>query len=225
MLGTSSELSAATRFSASRSKETRGLAIRPNTVLNQVVPFFVTTADGVGTRTVYNNIELFQGGNVAREVDVTDGGHRYLELRVKAIEMLAHVDDAKFMAPADAVGPLGDRVSGVILEPINMSSIPQWPASLRGQHFTVNVEIVVGKNGHVMSAHAVSGPPEAYKGCEDAVRKWTFQPCKVLDKPVEVEWVAAVSRLKFFFRARFTTPLTSLNPIRQSETSENSYSP
>jgi len=138
-------------------------------------------------QTVYNRIDSFQGRNVAREVDVTDGGKRYLELRVKTIELLPHLDDADFMPPADAVGPLGDRVSGVFLQPTNMSSAPQWPASLRGQHFTVTVDIVIGKDGHVMSAHATSGPPEAHKGCEDAVRKWVFPPYKVLDKPVEVE--------------------------------------
>jgi outer membrane biosynthesis protein TonB len=66
-------------------------------------------------------------------------------------------------------------------------SYPQWPASLRTQHFTVTVEFVVGKDGHVVSARGVSGPPEAYRGCEDAVRKMTFRPYLVLDTPVEVE--------------------------------------
>jgi hypothetical protein len=75
-----------------------------------------------------------------------------------------------------------------------MSSLPQWPASLREQHFTVTVEIVVGKDGHVVSAHAVSGPPEGYKACENAVRKWVFKPYLVLDKPVEVEQKAACSK-------------------------------
>jgi hypothetical protein len=138
-------------------------------------------------QTVYNRIEPFQGRNIAQEVDVTDGGKPYLKLRVETIELLSHVDDPGFVPPRDAVGPLGDRVSGVHLVPINMSSIPQWPASLRQQHFTVKVDIVVGKDGHVISAHAISGPPEGYKACENAVRKWIFKPYLVLDKPVEVE--------------------------------------
>ena len=58
---------------------------------------------------------------------------------------------------------------------------------MRGQHFTVGVDIVVGKDGHVLSAHGVSGPPEGYKACENTVRKWVFKPYLVLDKPVEVE--------------------------------------
>jgi len=138
-------------------------------------------------QTVYNQIAQFQGRNVAREVDVTDGGKPYLKLRVQTLELISSVDDAEFTPPRDAVGPLGDRVSGVSLRPINMSSLPQWPASLRTQHFTVTLEIVVGKDGHVASAHGISGPPEGYKACENAVRKWVFKPYLVLDKPVEVE--------------------------------------
>jgi hypothetical protein len=138
-------------------------------------------------QTVYNRIVPFQGRNLAEEVDVTDGGKPYLKLRVETIELLSHVDDANFVPPSDAVGPLGDRISGVSPVPVSMSSLPQWPASLRAQHFKVTLEIVIGKDGHVVSAHAISGPPEAYKAGEDAVRKWVFKPYLVLDKPVEVE--------------------------------------
>jgi hypothetical protein len=137
-------------------------------------------------QTVYNRIMPFQGRNLARDVDVTDGGKPYLKLRVTTIELISRVDDTDFLPPPDSVGPLGDRVSGVQLMPIK-TSLPQWPASLRAQHFTVTVEIVIGRDGHVVSAHGVSGPSEGYKGCEDAVRKWTFPPYLVLDKPVEVE--------------------------------------
>ena len=144
-------------------------------------------------QTVYKRIVPFQGRNLAQEVDVTDGGKPYLKLRVETVEFISHVDDADFIPPQDAVGPLGDRISGVSLPPINMSSLPRWPASLREQHFTVTVEIVVGKDGHVVSAHAVSGPPEGYKTCENALRKWVFKPYLVLDKPVEVEQKVACS--------------------------------
>jgi hypothetical protein len=76
-------------------------------------------------QTVYNRIGDFQGHNIAQEVDVTDGGKPYLKLRVERFEFLSHADDASFVPPRDAVGPLGDRISGVQLTPINMSSFPQ----------------------------------------------------------------------------------------------------
>ena len=55
------------------------------------------------------------------------------------------------------------------------------------EHFSVTVEIVIGKDGRVISAHAATGPSNAYKAAENTVRKWTFQPYLVLDEPVEVE--------------------------------------
>jgi hypothetical protein len=138
-------------------------------------------------QTVYNRMEQFQGRNVAREVDVTDGGKPYLKLRVDTLELLLHVDMEAFLPPHDAIGPLGDRISGVQVQPVNMSATPQWPASLRQQHVVVQLEIVIGKDGRVMSTHPVSGPPDGFKACEDAARKWVFTPYLVLGKPVEVE--------------------------------------
>jgi len=138
-------------------------------------------------QTVYNRIEEFQGRNVAREVDVTNGGKPYLKLRVGTLELIPNVDEEAFLPPHDATGPLGDRISGVQVQPLNMSALPRWPASLRQQHFVVELEIVVGKDGHVMSAHAISGPADGFKACEDAARKWVFKPYLVLGNPVEVQ--------------------------------------
>lgn len=138
-------------------------------------------------QTVYNQISLFQGRNVARQVDVTDGGKPYLKLRVEKIELLPQVSDADFLPPPDAIGPLGGVITGVNAEPRNVSTFPRWPDSLRAQHFIVKAEIVIGKDGHVVSARAVSGPSKGYKACEDAVKRWVFNPFLVLDKPVEVE--------------------------------------
>jgi hypothetical protein len=137
-------------------------------------------------QTVYNDIAPFQGRSLAQTVEVTDGGKPYLKLRVATIELISHVDDADFVPPPTAIGPLNDRVSGVHPVPIK-TGFPQWPASLRSQHFTVTAEVVIGKDGHVVSAHGVSGPAEGYKACEDSARKWIFKPYLILDKPVEVE--------------------------------------
>jgi Gram-negative bacterial TonB protein C-terminal len=144
-------------------------------------------------QTAFNNIVSFQGHYVAQEVDVTDGGKPYLKLRVQRVETLPSVDDAIFTPPRDAAGPIGERVSGVNLAPIDMATYPEWPASLRTQHFRVRLEIVVGKDGHVLNAHAILGPPDAFKAAERAVRKWTFKPYLVLDQPVEVEQLVELS--------------------------------
>jgi hypothetical protein len=137
-------------------------------------------------QTVYNRIVSFQGRNLAQEVEVTDGGKAYLKLRVDKIELIPQVDETEFIPPPDAIGPIVDRVSDVEVTETKMV-FPEWPASMRGQHFTVQVEFIIGKDGHVVSAHGVSGPPDAYKACEDAYLKSTYRPYFVLDEPVEVK--------------------------------------
>ena len=137
-------------------------------------------------QTVYNDVVSFQGRNLAREVDVTNGGKPYLKLRVTTIELMPGVDDAFFVPPSDAIGPISGRISGVQLTPIRIA-YPEWPATIRGQHISVTVEFVVGRDGRVLSVHGVSGPAEGYKACEEAVKRSLFAPYLILGNPVEVE--------------------------------------
>jgi hypothetical protein len=136
-------------------------------------------------QTAYNRIVAFQGRNVAQDVDVTNGGKPYLTLRVRTIELIPNVNQSDFAPPSDAVGPIAGRISGVLPTLIKMSPL-QFPTSLRGQHFSVIVEFVVGTNGHVISIHAISGPGPGRKACEDSVRESLYAPYLVLGKPVEV---------------------------------------
>ena len=139
------------------------------------------------TQTTYNGIVPFQGRNIARDVEVTNGGKPYLKLHVNTIELISHVDEADFTPPPQAVNLLQKRtkVSGV--HPNHVTSYPHRPASLKGENFSVEVEFVIGKNGQVKDVHAVTGPSAAYKECEDAVKGWSFPPYLILGKPAEVE--------------------------------------
>lgn len=136
-------------------------------------------------QTTYNDITSFSGRFIANAIDVYDGGKPYLKLRVQRLETIPSVADADFTPPLDAKNLSGQRLSGVTPIPLQQS-LPEWPDSLRQQHFSVVVEIVIGKDGHVLSAHAVSGPQNAFKSAEATARKWTFQPYTVLDEPTEV---------------------------------------
>jgi len=143
-------------------------------------------ARGVGwNQTVYNEILSFQGRNIAQDVDVSDGGKPYLKLRVEALELISKVKDSDFEPPQDAV-EIGGRISGV--RPTIIRTVyPDMPASLRRQHVSVRIKVVIGTDGKVVSASGISGPPEGQAACEDAYRKSLFAPYFVLDKAVEVE--------------------------------------
>jgi hypothetical protein len=137
-------------------------------------------------QTAYNNIISFQGRNIGQDIEVTDGGKPFLKLRVKTIEAIEQIEEKDFIPPADAVNLSGKRVTGVAVKPIKQP-FPEWPQTLRREHFKVEVQVVIGADGRVVSAQAVTGPSNAYKVAEDTVRKWVFQPYLVLGEPVEVE--------------------------------------
>ena len=137
-------------------------------------------------QTTYNDLFDFQGRHVARSVTVTYAGRPYLNIRIDSLEVLTAVGDEQFVAPPDAVELTGKRVSGVEMHLTNTVT-PKFPTSYKRRKFTVQLDIVVGKDGHVISAHATSGPDDAARICEDAVRQWVYLPYKVQGEPVEVE--------------------------------------
>jgi TonB family protein len=69
----------------------------------------------------------------------------------------------------------------------------------------VRVEVIIGENGRVISAKAVSGHPVLRAAAEDAARKWVFKPTEVGGKPVQVQ-----SALTFVFN--LPPPPTSVPP-------------
>lgn len=137
-------------------------------------------------QTAYNDIEQIEGRNIARQVEVTNGGHRFLSIQVKNMETVAQIDEKELEPPAEAVNLTGQPVTGVNPAPVQ-TFFPEWPSSIRQQHFSIMIQIVIGKDGRVISAHAISGPPKAFKAAEEAVRKWKYQPYLVLGEPAEVE--------------------------------------
>jgi len=138
--------------------------------------------------TVYNNISQFQNRSVASDVEVTHSGKPYLTIHLAKIETLTQVDDSLFAPPAGSPGPIGGRVTvpgGVLIPKYLLSQVmPKYPRGARGK---LTVKFVVGKDGHVIEAHALDGPDELRKPVEDAVSKWQFRPYLLLDQPVEVE--------------------------------------
>jgi hypothetical protein len=137
-------------------------------------------------QTAYNDIVSFRGRNVAREVEVTDGGKAHLKLKVQTLETISRLDPRDIQPPADANNLQGKRLSGVSLTTVHMQ-FPHWPSPLREQHFTVTVALVIGKDGRVLSAKAIDGPSAAFDEAEKAARNWVFRPYLVAGEPEEVE--------------------------------------
>jgi TonB family protein len=139
----------------------------------------------------------FQGRYLARDVRVTSEGKQRMTLHVDTLESLSNASE--FTPSSDAIGPLNGRMAlypGNINELILKMPPPGYPASAKQSQVqgTVVVQAIVGKDGKVIEARAVSGPVELQEAATNSVRKWEFRPFQVMGEPVEFE-----SKFEVFF--------------------------
>lgn len=71
---------------------------------------------------------------------------------------------------------------------------PVYPAEARKQNLQgiIAVDIVLGRDGSVVSMHALNGPDALARAAMDALRWWKFQPYLVNGEPSVVETTVAV---------------------------------
>lgn len=93
----------------------------------------------------------------------------------------------------DAAKALGEtqplRVSGGIIAGNILTKVqPSFPEEARQKHIngTVVVYVVIGKDGYIKTAQAISGPELLRKPYVDAVRQWVYKPYLLNGNPVEV---------------------------------------
>jgi TonB family protein len=71
---------------------------------------------------------------------------------------------------------------------------PVYPAEARRANLqgVIALDIVVGRDGSVMSMHALNGPDALVRAAMDALRWWKFEPYRVNGEPAVVETTVAV---------------------------------
>lgn len=164
--------------------------------LGQKEPVLRFYSQGTGAfDTLYNDIVLFQGHYLARDVQVTDEGKPLLALHLETLETLANVADLS--PPSDAIGPITGKVKidMAILQKFFVKRVfPQYPGNARLNHIQgeVVVKFTVGKNGQVISTGALSGPEILREAATSCVKQWKFRPFLVEGEPVEVECTTKV---------------------------------
>ncbi len=89
-------------------------------------------------------------------------------------------------APAPANKPV--KISSAVMRGLLKKKVnPVYPQDTPPMEAMVVVHAIIGKNGHVQTAQAVSGP-EVFRGAAlDAVRHWIYQPYLLNGEPVEVD--------------------------------------
>jgi protein TonB len=71
---------------------------------------------------------------------------------------------------------------------------PVYPAEARQSKLegTIALHIVVGRDGSVVSMHALNGPEVLARAAMDALRWWKFEPYRLNGEPAVVETTVAV---------------------------------
>jgi periplasmic protein TonB len=101
----------------------------------------------------------------------------------------------------DVQGGSGPRrrrapISGGVLNGKVVSRVaPDYPAIAKAARAqgTVVVQIIVGEEGEVVSANAVSGHPLLQQAAVAAVRQWRFSPTRLEGEPVKVTGTVTVN--------------------------------
>lgn len=133
-------------------------------------------------QTLYNNLMLFQGRTVAKDITVLKGGNSSIKIHVDILEPFTPTDDI-FTPPTG---------SALIMGRVNISSfISDTYVVKEGEqpHGTggVNVHFAVGEDGHVIEADALDGPQELQKAALESMRKYVFRPFLIRGRSVEFE--------------------------------------
>jgi protein TonB len=81
--------------------------------------------------------------------------------------------------------------SGVMAGLLKTKVDPVYPGDVDAEG-TVVLHAIIGKDGHVESLQAISGPTMLKGAAIDAVKQWTYKPYLLNGEPVEVDTTIVV---------------------------------
>jgi TonB family protein len=88
-----------------------------------------------------------------------------------------------------------EKVAAEVMEKLLIHKVaPTYPAEARKENLQgiIALDVVVGRDGSVVSMHPLNGPQELARAATDALRWWKFEPYRVNGEPVIVETTVAV---------------------------------
>jgi TonB family protein len=78
--------------------------------------------------------------------------------------------------------------SRVMTDSLIYNPLPKYPplAKARGVEGSVDMEVLIGKNGSVQQLRVIGGDPRLRAAAVNAVKRWRYEPVKIRGYPVEV---------------------------------------
>ncbi len=144
----------------------------------------------------FNDIQMFEGRAVARDVRISESGHLSAEIKVKLLEGMESLDDGILKPTPDAVFRAyvvergWPKPISVYEEGANLSHIPSLPNGMP-LLTTLLVPVFIQQDGTVKLQRGVSDAgsfQSVFDAVYKAVKKWRFQPYLVDGQPVEADY-------------------------------------
>jgi TonB family protein len=170
--------------------------------LSESAPILRIHLRGNGIRVLRNNIVLFQGKYLPRDIEAygmgipPQLGPHFYSAHLESAETIKTMDDALFVPPADAIKPpkqitlAEDAARAQLLEhPKAVYPAIAVAARVSGD---VVLPITIGADGHVQTIRILDGPPMLRQAAIDAILQWTFKPFIEQGNPVTVSTVMTV---------------------------------
>jgi TonB family protein len=123
-------------------------------------------------------------------LDTVDG-FRFIPSNVLQVVQQEQQKNKYEVLDRDSEGrPTRIRISSAALAGMIIERVPpEYPRSARQKKIQgeVQLSVVIGTNGRVKEATALSGPAELYEAAVETMKKWRFKPFQLNGRPIEVE--------------------------------------
>ncbi len=143
--------------------------------------------------TVYERIGQLDGHFLGTDIQIVDRGKQYVTIHLETGVLLANVNDADFIPPANATMlPAVDkaRLDGKVVNGRKIGgSAPAYPAIAKqeGVEGPVLLDALIGEDGNIRELTVTSAPdPLLAVSALMAVRDWKYTPYQLNGHPVEV---------------------------------------
>lgn len=149
----------------------------------------LTVASQGRVQTEYDNVVVFDGRYVARDIRVVgEKGRLIATVQVNMLEPMFSVPDSDFSPPAGAA-PISEPVplaQATAASLVLLQSLPAYPqmAKTSGEQGDVLLDIIVGRNGQVENAQVISGPAYLRDVSLRAVKTWRYDTSLVFGQSV-----------------------------------------
>ena len=178
-----------------RSNLTISSTFLPMYCFEPTIPALRLKSTGSPFRTIYNQIVLFQGHYLARELSTYTADLKRFDLTLDVIQTVAQLPDSFPDPPANAL-PVDLKTISFTADyarygtvQVLKKAVPVYPQAAKESRIqgTVVIKALIDKDGHVDQMNVTDGPFELRQAALDAVGQWVYRPFSVMGEPRTVE--------------------------------------